>query len=59
MAVTGAQAGWNVVLHRGGRSLKLRRYRVERHPAVIARIHREVTSSWAEVDAIRNARAAV
>jgi hypothetical protein len=56
MAVTGAQVGWNVVLHRGGRSLKLRRYRVDRHPAAIARIYREVTSAWSEVESIREGR---
>jgi hypothetical protein len=56
MAVTGAQVGWNVVLHRGGRSLKLRRYRVERHPLVIARIYREVQSAWAEVEALRGGK---
>jgi uncharacterized protein (DUF2267 family) len=58
MAVTGAREGWLVVLHtQYPPGMRLRRYKVERHPLVIERIRREVGTAWTEVQAIREGRA--
>lgn len=60
MAVTGAAEGWLVVLHTAyPPGLKFRRYHVPRHEGVIARIRREVHSSWREVESIRTGKVAV
>lgn len=57
MAVTGASEGWLVVLHlQYPPGMKLRRYHVQRHEGVIARIRREVQSAWSDVIAIREGR---